>query len=197
MKLSGKSIVLLVVGIVVIMIASLGMVYARSGEQRSELYEQLDLIQPVLTKSSSREVSSQLKEMKERQEKAEQQLTDAKTQLHLPLEAIDIAGELLDIAQTANVEILLISSPGITEKKLGGMAFTVLPVRLEVVGDITDLIGFIAGFCDKYPTGLVKSVQVDISLPKVDEEETGTDEPVEPPPPSAKLEVQIFTYEGN
>jgi hypothetical protein len=197
MKLSSKSVFLLVTGIVVIMITSLGMVYTRSGEQQSELYEQLDLIQPVLSKSSSREVCSQLTEMEERQEKAEQQLTATKVQLYLPLEAIDIAGELLDIARTANVEILLISSPGITEKRLGGMAFSVLPVRLDIVGDIADLIAFIAGFCDKYPTGLVKSVQVDISLPEEDKEETDTGEPVEPPLPSAKLEVQICTYEGD
>jgi hypothetical protein len=195
MKFGKKSIMLLATGIVMIMVICLTTLYNNNGEQQDELLSQLDLIQPVIAKSSTREVSSRIQDIEQRQIEAESQLQEAKAQLQQPINAIVITDTLLDIAQITGVEIDKLNSPGIANTNIGNLGFTVLPIKLEVVGEVTNLIGFIAEFSKTYPTGLIKSVQMNI--PTVDEE-TGEGEPEdleEVSLPSVNLDIQIYSCE--
>jgi hypothetical protein len=193
MKLSGKSLVLLVAGITLIMVFSLGMVYINSSEQQEELTEQLNIIQPVLTRTAPDEVSPEMAEMENRQQQAELELENAKEMLRQPIYAIGIARELFDIAEATDVDILSISSPGVMADVLGGLPFLALAARVEIEGDTADLVAFVAALGQQYSTGFITSLQFDIPDPE-DEE---TDEDGNPKKPSAFVDVQIFTYEGS
>jgi hypothetical protein len=192
MKFSKKSITLLGVGIVMILVICLTTLYNRNSETQSELLGQLDLIQPAIAKSSSREVDQRIQDIEARQAEAESQMQTAKAQLQQPINAIVITDELLDIALITGVEIMMISSPGISDKQLGGLTFTQLPIRLEVVGEVANLISFISEFTRTYPTGVIKSAQ--LSIPEL-EEVPGEEETEEPEIPSASLEIQIYSCE--
>lgn len=195
MKFGKKSIMLLATGIVMIMVICLTTLYNNNGEQQGELLSQLDLIQPVIAKSSTREVSSRIQDIEQRQIEAESQLEEAKAQLQQPINAIIITDTLLDIAQITGVEIDKLNSPGIANTNIGELGFTVLPIKLEVVGEVINLIGFIAEFSKTYPTSLIKSVQMNI--PTVDEEteEGNPGDFEEVSLPSANLEIQIYSCE--
>jgi hypothetical protein len=193
MKLSGKSLVLLVAGITLIMVFSLGMVYINSSEQQEELTEQLNIIQPVLTRTAPDDVSPEMAEMENRQQAAELELENAKEMLRQPIYAIGIARELFDIAEATDVDILSISSPGVMADVLGGLPFLALAARVEIEGDTADLVAFVAALGQQYSTGFITSLQFDIPDPE-DEE---TDEDGNPKKPSAFVDVQIFTYEGS
>ncbi len=208
MKFSKKSITLLATGIVMIMVICLTTLYNNNGEQQSELLDQLDLIQPVIAKSSTREVSSRINDIEQRQSEAESQLRAAKSQLQQPINAIIITNTLLDIAQITEVEITRVNSPGITDTEVNGITFTILPVRIEVLGDVMNLISFISEFSKTFPTGLIKSVQFGIpteyegqEVPGDPEDPEEPEEPEEPLDigelnlPSARLEIQIFSCE--
>jgi hypothetical protein len=195
MKFSKKSITLLATGIVMIMVICLTTLYNNNGEQQSELLSQLDLIQPVIAKSSTREVSSRIQDIEQRQIEAESQMKAAKAQLQQPINAIVITDTLLDIAQITGVEIDKLNSPGIADTNIGDLGFTVLPIKLEVVGEVINLIDFISEFSKTYPTGLIKSVQMNIPT---EDEETEAGDPEnfgEVSLPSASLEIQIYSCE--
>ena len=136
MKFSKKSATLLGVGFVLILVICLTTLYNSNSEAQSELLNQLDLIQPAIAKSSALGVDQRIEEIEQRQVDATVQMQEAKVKLQQPINAIDITDELLDIALIAGVEIVKISSPGISDKQLGGLTFTQLPVRLEVVGEV-------------------------------------------------------------
>ncbi len=193
MKLSGKSLVLLIGGITLIMVFSLGMVYIRNSEQQEELAEQLDIIQPVLTRTAPDDVSPDITEMQNRQQAAELELENAKEMLRQPIYAIGIARELFDIAEDTGVDILAISSPGEMPDVLSGLPFSALAARVEIEGDTEDLVNFVAAFGQQYPTGFITSLQFDIPDPADGE----TDEDGNPRLPSVYIDVQIFTYEGS
>jgi TolA-binding protein len=210
MKFGKKSITLLGVGIVMILVICLTTLYNSNSETQSELLTQLDLIQPAIEKSSSQEVDQQILNIEDRQTEAESQMQAAKAQLQQPINAIVITDELLDIALITGVEIIKLSSPGISDKQLGGLTFTQLPVRLEVVGEVANLISFISEFTRAYPTGLVKSAQMsipeeeEVAEPENPEEPEEPEEPENPEEPaeeeelelpSAKLEIQIYSCE--
>ncbi len=193
MKLSGKSLTLLIVGITLIMVFSLGMVYLRNSQQQQELAEQLDIIQPVLDRTTTGDVSSELAELESRQQAAELEMEAARVVVSQPIYAIGIARELYDIADDTGVEITSITSSGVIADLRSGLVFSALTARIEIEGDTADLVDFIAAFGQHYPTGLITSLQMNIPDP-ADEE---TDENGNPRQPAANIDVQIFTYEGN
>ncbi len=196
MKFSGKSLMLLIVGITLIMVFSLGMVYIQSNEQQTELTEQLEIIQPVLDRTTVGDISPALAEMESRQQQAELELEAAKDSLRRPLYAVGIARELYDIAAANDVVITSLTSAGLVEDVRHGLDFSALTARLEVEGDTADLVAFIAAFSQHYPTGLIASLQMNIPDP-ADAGEAEEGEEAEPRLPSASMDVQIFTYEGD
>ncbi len=187
MKLTKTALIFLVVGIFVILVASLGVAYSYQGQEQSQLNQQLSIAQLALEKYLPQQLSSQLRELERQLAQAESQLGGAKTDIHQSIESIEVTDTLFEVARTCDVEIIGISSLGMTSKELEGFTYSTLSLRVKLEGDAPNLINFILKLSEKFPAGLVKWLEIDI--PGVTEEELEK--------PSANLELCIHTYEGD
>ncbi len=112
MKLSKKTWIILVIGILIIAFANLSMTYSRQGKEQSRLDQELSLVQLTLATYSPEELSSQQRELESQLAQAESELEDAKAHLRQSIESIEVTDTLFEVAQTWEVEIIDLRSSG-------------------------------------------------------------------------------------
>ena len=184
MKLSKTGWLLIITGVVIIIIAGLGVVRSQQIRQQNQLNEELALAQSRLN-------GIQVETLTQRQAELEGQFSQtlakaetAKATLSQPLSSITLSDTLFTVAEDNYVEVLEISSSGPGGEEVSGVICSVLPLSLTVSGNLTDLVGFITGLNDNLATGVVRSVR--ISIP----ETTGESEP------TANINMAIYIYKG-
>ncbi len=187
LSLSKTSWILLTIGVFVVLFASLGMTYSEQSEQQSQLDQQLEVAQQVLDKYSSEQFSLQLEDLENRLTETESQLAVAKDALSPSIETIEISDVLFEIAQTCNVEIVEITSQLPSTEELNGTIYYALPIMVKIKGDLPDLLSFISKWTDKYNTGLIELVKINVPQ----EQELGELEE-----PSAEIKLVIYKYQG-
>ena len=190
MKLSKKAQIVLGVGIFVVLAGSLLMLYLRQGQEQSQLNQELDVAQLRLDKHPLDEFSFQIRELEWRLAQAESRMSATKDSLRQPesVDSIEATETLLQVVEAQGVEIIEISSPGLSSEDLEGSAYSVLVLTVVVEGDVPELVHFISVLSSKFPTGVLESI--DIIDPAVAEGEAGSTEP------SASLSLRIYSYEG-
>jgi len=188
MKLSKKAQIALGVGIFVVLAGSLLMTYLQQGQEQSQLNQELDVAQLRLDKHPLDEFSFQIRELEWRLAQAESQMSATKDSLRRSVDSIEATETLLQVIEAQGVEIIEISSPGLSSEDLEGSAYSVLALTVVVEGDLPDLVHFISVLSSKFPTGVLESI--DIIDPAVAEGEAGSTEP------SASLSLHIYSYEG-
>jgi len=188
MKLSKKAQIALGVGIFVVLAGSLLMTYLQQGQEQSQLNQELDVAQLRLDKHPLDEFSFQIRELEWRLAQAESQMSATKDSLRRSVDSIEATETLLQVIEAQGVEIIEISSPGLSSEDLEGSAYSVLALTVVVEGDLPDLVHFISVLSSKFPTGVLESI--DIIDPAVAEGEAGSTEP------SASLSLRIYSYEG-
>jgi hypothetical protein len=104
------------------------------------------------------------------------------------VDSIEATETLLQVVEAQGLEIIEISSPGLSSEDLEGSAYSVLVLTVVVEGDVPELVHFISVLSSKFPTGVLESI--DIIDPAVAEGEAGSTEP------SASLSLRIYSYEG-
>jgi hypothetical protein len=190
MKLSKKAQVVLGVGIFVVLAGSLLMTYLQQGQEQSLLNQELDVAQLRLDKHPLDEFSFQIRELEWRLAQAESRMSATKDSLRQPesVNSIEATETLLQVIEAQGLEIIEISSPGLSSEDLEGSAYSVLVLTVVVEGDVPELVHFISVLSSKFPTGVLESVE--IIDPAVAEGEAGSTEP------SASLSLRIYSYEG-
>ena len=188
MKLSKKAQIALGVGIFVVLAGSLLMTYLQQGQEQSLLNQELDVAQLRLDKHPLDELSFQIRELEWRLAQAESRASATKDSLRQSVDSIEVTETLLQVIEAQGVGIIEISSPGLSSEDLEGSAYSVLVLTVVVEGDVPDLVNFIFELSSKFPTGVLKSI--DIIDPAVAEGEAGSTEP------SASLSLHIYSYEG-
>ncbi len=190
MKLSKKAQIVLGVGIFVVLAGSLGMLYSQQGQEQSRLNQELDVAHLRLDKHPLDEFSFQIRELEWRLAQAESLASATKDSLRQPesVDSIEATETLLQVIEAQGVEIIEISSPGLSSEDLEGSAYSVLVLTVVVEGDVPELVHFISVLSSKFPTGVLESI--DIIDPAVAEGEAGSTEP------SASLSLRIYSYEG-
>ena len=209
MKLSKKVWIFLAIGILVILVASLSTVYSQQGLAQSQLNQELSSAGLRLKKYLSEPPSSQKEELESQLAQAQSQLEATKTSLSQSIESIENTDTLFDIAEDCDVEIIGISSSFMDSESLENIGYSVLPLDVNIRGDMPNLIDFIHKWTEQYPTGVVTSVEITVPGMTAEEEEPGEEEPGEEEPEeeeaeegepgrsSADLLLHIYTYEGD
>jgi len=198
MKLSKTAWIVLTVSIFAIAFASLNTAYSRQGQEQSRLNEELSLVQLRLTKYSPEELSSQQRELESQLARAESQLEATKASLSQSIQSIEATDTLFEVAEAYGVEIIEISSLGLTSKTLEGITCSVLTLTAKAEGDVPNLINFTLELSKNFPTGVVESVEISVPEATEEEGETGEEETEEElGKPSANLRLCIYTYEGD
>ena len=201
MKLSKTSRLLIAIGIFVILLGGLGMAYGQQNVEKRQLERELSFAQLLLTRQSTRlssdTLSSQQRELEGRLVETESQIGAAIANLRQSIESIEVTDTLFETAQTCDVEITEINSPGVTSDRLGGLICSVISLELDVRGDVSNLINFVFELSKEFPTGVVEWVEIDIPVVTEVEGEAAEGEEEEVREPSANLQLRIHTYEGD
>ncbi len=201
MKLSKTSWLLLAVGIVVILLASLGMAYRGQIDAQKQLDQDLSLAKMKLSLFSFEGLYAQQEELESRLSEAKKNLKTAKTKLYRPTTSIAASSVLFDVARNCKVEVIEVSSPGQSGGNMEGVTCSLLTFVVKVEGDLPNLANFASELTNKFPLGLVQSVQIEI--PRVigeeeaEEEEEEEEDEDETKKPVAKVQVNIYSYVGD
>jgi len=165
------------------------MAYSRQTQEQNQLEEQLTLARARLEKyPAPQKLASDKEEMEIRLVKAKADLSLAKVNLYHSIESIEASKALFDIADDSLVEITNIASPGISEEQVEQIIMSALPLTVTAEGDVPNLVNFVFNWIKEYPTGIVKSVE--INVPEATEEG-------EEQKPSAVIDLIIYSYEGD
>jgi len=191
MKLSKTSWLFLAVGIFAILGASLGLAYAQQVSEQSRLEQELSVAQLRFDKFSTEELPSRQEGLERRLAQINWGLKTAETRLSQPIESVEASDTLFVIAGHYGVEIIEVSSSAPTNGQLKGVTCRVLPLAVQVKGDVTSLIDFVINWAGEYSTGVVNSVE--ITIPQL----TGAGEQESEEEATANIRMLIYTYVGD
>jgi len=192
LKLGKTSRLILITGALGILCASLGVVYSQQGQEQKRLNQELSLSQQWLTQYSSAPLSSQQSELERRLAEAESRLQTARDSLsRSSVESIEASDTLLRIAEGCDVEITEIGSSAWMTQKLAGLSCSVLPLTVQVEGDVPGLIEFVYNWTKECSTGVVQSVEITASGTSDNETEGKGGRAV------ANVSMLIYSYRGD
>ena len=179
------------VGICVIAFAGVGVAHAQRVDEQEGLNDELAVAKLRLSKMQLGELNVQQLELEEELSLSISGLEATKVELSQPNESIPVSGELFDIAEACNVQIVEVRSQGLNEDELGGIECSSLPVVLRAEGNTSNLIRFARKLNDDFRAGYIESVE--ISIPVASEE----GQPGEAQSPSVNVNMIIYSYEGS
>ena len=183
-KISKTGWVVLIIGILVIALGSLGMAYVQQNNERDKLETEISEATLKLDEFILDEYYADRDALEEKLSKMLSEHEVAKGVLSPEIESIDITGDLFRVAELCNVEIMKISSSSLSESNVGGLDFYVLPINIEIEGEITDIIEYLGKLDSDFTTGFVESVKT--TVPEADSEEEI----------SALINIKMYTYGG-
>ncbi len=181
-KLSKTSWIILIVGVMAVAVASLGTAYTQQNEERSRLDTELSKAALELEGFELDGFYVQQQELEKKLSLVLSEYEATKTALSPTIESIDIIDGLFRTADICGVEIITISSSEFSTSDLNEVTFRVLPIEVEIDGEITNIINFLNKLDNELSTGVVKSVNVQITEADSTQEIT------------ASIRLNIYTY---
>ena len=191
MRISKTTWLVLVVGIFIIAAASLSVAYFQRDNEQAQLSEELDIAQARLDKIQIEPLISQKGELQEQLIYTVSKLEDARDTLSQYMPSIIAGGNLFDIADECGVKIMEMRSSGMSTGSLADINCAMLPFMLYIEAEEVDqVIDFVVRLNTDFATGVVKSVE--LTYPDINDEDATGEEPI-----TARIEMQIYTYEGD
>jgi hypothetical protein len=184
LKLRKRTLLILIVGIFVIVLISLGMLRSQQVSEQNQLNEQLTLIQSRLGVIKLEQLSSRQAELEEQLRQATSQFEAVKTILSQPVGSITATSILFDIARAHGLEVTEVTSPGPTSDSLEGITCSVLSLTVKIKGNVPNLVSFVTRLNSYFTTGVVKSITITIPE-KANGEKASTD-----------IQLVVYTYQG-
>jgi len=182
-KLSKKSWLLISVGVFTILFAGLWTVHSQKANEQKQLEDKLNTAELKLGEFQTEQLFQRQNELEEQLKQTLSQSEDAREILSQPIGSLAINSVMFNIAETCNVEVIEIGSPGLASEDLDGLACNVLPFAATVEGDVTDLVSFITELNNDLENGIINSVE--ISVPETTGEKA-----------SANFQMVVYAYQG-
>ncbi len=181
MKLNKNTLVLVGVCILLAVFIYLSASHSQQVEGQEKLNGEISLVKQRLNIVQVEQLSSQLESMNDQLSRATSDIEASKAMLSEEVKSVDISDRLLEIAGISGVEVTSIISPGRGTDDLEGIICSILPLTVEVKGEISNIITFVSALNNSLTTGVVKTVDIKVS------KEEG---------PSASVSLVIYTYES-
>lgn len=179
LKISKTTRWILTIGILAILLASLGIIYARQAAELRELNTSVAQAHQDFIK-----YTTQRKELEEGLEaklgQTKSSIASLQDEFGQYTESIEINKALFETADEANVTITKLSSSPPKEEKLNGITYQVFTLSLAAEGEVVALLNFIRKLSDKFPSSNINSIKVTAS------DKEG----------SLDLSMKIYTYEA-
>ena len=191
MKISKTIQWILTIGILAILLVSLGVMYSRQKAEQSELMTNIAQAQQDFIKHTT-----QKKDLEARRSEANSRVTSVQDEFRKPTQSIEINRTLFEAAEDAGVTITSLSSSLPAEEKSGGekedlkgITFQVFSLSIAAEGEVVPaLLNFSMKLSERFPAATIESVS--ITIPEVEEEGESEEKP------TINLGLKIYAYEG-
>lgn len=180
LKLSKASWLILSTGLIIVVLAGLGLTRSQQIQKQTELEEELSINEMRLNKLNIEQLQQQHDELQEQLDENTIQLNEVKYGLRATVESIDVTDKFFVIASECDVIVNSTSSSSISNDDLKGINCSVILLNASVSGELSDIINFIISLNHDYTTGYIKSFQISIG------EENS----------SASIQMIVYSYEG-
>ena len=185
LKLSKTSLLILLAGIFIVIVAGLGLTRSQQTQAQGQLDEELSIAEMRLNKLQETQLRQQQEELQKQLDESAIRLAAAKDKLRHSVESIDVTDEFFAIAQSSGVAVASVSSSTIKSGELKGVGCSVITLNAVVAGDVPDFISFIISLNNDFTTGVVESAQM--SIPETaDAGESSTN-----------IKMVVHAYEGD
>lgn len=161
MKLSKTSWISLIIGAIIIAAASLGWTYSQTTDQQTQLNNKLVQAKQQLSQIKLDELNVQQNQLTKQIEQANSQLAGVKTKLSTPIDSIGATNIILEDAKSHSVNVLEITSPGLSTEKLASTNFGTLTISLRVNGSIRNITDLAASLSERFPTSIERTIQIE------------------------------------
>lgn len=191
MKISKATRWILAIGILAILLISLGVLYGRQKPEQSQLIPNIaearqDFIKYTTQYATQRK---ELEVLEARLDEASSRITSVQRKFHQYTESIEINETLFEAADDANVTITELTSSLPEEEELNSITYQVFSIEVTAEGEVVALLNFSHKVSQRFSTSDIQSVEIEV--PQEDEE----GEKKEPEKPSITLSLKIYIYE--
>jgi hypothetical protein len=171
------------IGLFLIVFAGLWMVYSQQIGIKNQLQKELNLAKSRLNSIQIEQLADEQGELERQLEKTIAQSEAARETLSRPMNSIIISDILFSTAEANSVNITEISSSVASSVALEGVPCLALPLTAKIEGEVNNLVAFITQLNNDLASGIVKSVNLDISQA----EDNGKS--------AASIQMLIYKYE--
>lgn len=159
MKLSKTAQWILVIGILVVLLASAGVMYSRLMAERSRLNSEIARANQEFVTYTARKAA-----LETRRAQAQSEISSLENEFHEFTRSIEIEEGLLDVADDASVSITRISCSMPGEATVDSIPFKVFSLSLSVEGDnMAELLNFTKKLGERFPDATMHSPRFSIS----------------------------------
>jgi hypothetical protein len=165
-KLSKTTWILLVAGVILIAGTSLGVIRSQQVDQQNQIESKLNQARQKLEVLNTSDLQIKKEELTLQITGVNTQIDTTLGKLSIPEDNINATDRLLKSAQNFNVNITNISSAGETAGEIDGITSNVLPLSIQATGSISNIANFVCNLSQEFPTGIVKTVQLNTKKPE-------------------------------
>jgi len=165
-KLGKRSWLFIGIGLFLIVFVSLWMVYSQQNTVKKQLKEELNLAKTRLSSIQIEQLADRQSELEQQLEKTIAESEAARETLSRPMNSIIISDILFSTAEANSVNITEVSSSVASSVALEGVPCLALPITVKIEGEVNNLVAFITQLNNDLASGIVKSVNLDISQPE-------------------------------
>ncbi len=194
MKLSKSSWIVLALGVVLIAGISLGMSRSQQAEQQKQLTEKLAQAKAKLATMNIDELTGQKSRLTQQVDQYNTQTESVKQNLFAAEDDIEATDIILESARSFQVEVVNITSPGANLGELQGNQCRILPLKIQLNGDIDKMADFICNLSQIFPTSIIQEWQLNNEEPSTSG--AGEKQPAPAGTTSADISLVIYSYEG-
>jgi hypothetical protein len=201
MKISKTTRWILTIGILAILLISLGVIYGHQKAEQSELNTNIAQARQSLLKHTTK-YATEKRNLETRLSEAEFRIASVQDEFRKYTQSIEINKTLFEAAEDANVTITELSSSlpeeeeiGIEEKEGGDkkkervITFQFFSINLTAEAEVVPaLLNFSNKISERFPTATIESVTIDIPEPVEEGKSEGKS--------SITLSLKIHAYEG-
>ena len=180
-NLSKTSWIILSVGVFIVVLAGLGVTYSQQVKEKNELQDELAVTNLRLEKYNIEELQQEENQLLQAIEAEAAKLESAVLKINQSIESIDTTDNCYLLASQNGVEVVDIATTETDDTEIGELVLSKIAVNVGVVGPLPNIVDYITVLNDYFTTGYVETV--DMSFDEV--------------PPYAKIQLIIYSYEGD
>ncbi len=160
MKLSRTSWLTIIIGIFLIVLASLGVVYAQQIREQKQLDDKPIQARLKLTELQIEQLPLQKAELEKQLSQTMSELETTRATFSEQIETVTVINTLLDVAAARSVEVVELTFSEAPGKQAGNGSIKALSAKVS--GDIPNLVSFISTLNGRLTTGIVETLTINI-----------------------------------